>query len=226
MFQPNIAAIFNNIKYQRFLQHLIADHYLILRDNVRSRLNFSDGKVYSIQLTLWSQNIFEHSCSPNVVMASDAGFSFGIAVRPIKKGEPLLRDLYDSMFIFSYTKRRDHLMEKYKIGCKCKQCVTCADIESLPALTLDPDFQYISNHSKFTLPNAFAVNVTSNAKTIREKSEAFLVKYGRGAWCQELARIIQLFAALYDSMTMTNKMLYEMPNFNGNGSEEEQGHES
>lgn len=200
---------------------------MILLDNVRCRKNFVEGGLcYSTQLTIWSSNIFEHSCSPNVVIASDGGSTFGVTVRPIEKGEQLCRDLYDSMAKFSFTERRDHLMAECRIGCKCKQCITCTDIVSLPVLTLDPDFQYISIHSEFTPPNYYGLKKTTDLKTMREKTKAFLVKYGRGAWCQELVRVIQLFAGLISHTTITNKLLYEMPNLGGSGSEEEDGDES
>lgn len=223
IFQPRIAAIFDKLKYQRFLQHLIADHFLILRDYVRYRKNFAKGGLcYSAQLTLWSENIFEHSCSPNVAVASENGFSNGFAVRPIKKGEPLCRDLYDSLSISPYTKRRDYFMAHHQMKCKCKQCIMCADIDSFPVLTLDPDFQYISIHSEFTPPNFFGLINKTDVKAIQEKAKAFLVKYGRGAWCQELVRIIQLFAAIIHPITNSNMVLYEDPNWLNDESEEEE----
>lgn len=210
MAKKEIADVFNTKKYQRFLQHLIAHHYLILANNLQFRHDNPNGHFTSAYLTIWASTIFEHSCTPNVLFSnSKNGFVSGIVIRPIKMDEQLYHDGYDSMQISSYSERRNFIFEKSEKQCKCYQCAT--HIDSYPILTLDPDFQYICNSIEKVSLNHSLVKC-DDVKNVQEKCKVFLEKYVRGAWCQELCYVIWHFDGCERGKFSSHIKLYESPN--------------
>lgn len=86
-----IGSKFNTKEQERFLMHLVAQHYCII--------NYSGNIVFdnSDDLVGWHFEEFRsviamylnHSCAPNVTLVSHDGYNVIATIRPVKAGEQL-----------------------------------------------------------------------------------------------------------------------------------------
>lgn len=135
---PLVRDMFNTLKSQRFLMHLIAEHLFILR-NHSFKLSVPGG-VIGQKLGLVS-SLFNHSCAPNVFNGSNTGgdMDIFISTRPIKKGDQVF--VGDGYPLEELTMiRRKELSQKYNFDCKCDRCEPHCDMNDRLLMASNPNF--------------------------------------------------------------------------------------
>lgn len=180
---PLVSAMFNTLKRQRFLTHLIAEHSFILANN-SFKLDVPGG-VIGRKVGLVS-SLFNHACAPNVFNATNIGgdLDIFISIRPIKKG--------DQVFIgYGYpledlTKvRHAQLKQKYNFDCKCDKC----EPHSAPS---DRSLMAANANFKFLLANRFNRS-TENMANLKYNCIAFLNEFGHLPWTKEMDMVLDTF---------------------------------
>lgn len=165
---PAIRQRFNTKPKQRFLMHLIWQHYLIQKTNSWS-YQLSITKCY-VHVTAHLPSFFNHSCYPNVFVTMHGMQQIAITIRPVKKGEQLFaqyRNIHDDGTNFTFI-------------CKCSKCQPCYNTKHSIQMQMDSKFRYIltSKPEDFWDEQKFS--------TIKSKCIEFLTEYGRGPWSKEI----------------------------------------
>lgn len=199
MKDTNIANVFNTIKYQRFLMHLILKHLLILNRSASFQdWNFANQnnnfKQYKAKIAFHlnlSQSLFEHSCAPNIAFVLANGFTSGIVMRPVKAGEQLFVIQSESL-PKSYSERQKILQMTYGIQCKCELCEPqCSALRSNRNIATNSDFQFALQCCREQTPNPEILITVLN-------------KFGRKRWCRELDMVYTLYALLYRTQALVS----------------------
>lgn len=111
---------------QRFLQHLIWQHTMIIHANLMIvNLKHTPTKLSKIPRIV---SLLNHSCMPNVYLLDDGMKSIAITIRPVKKGEQLFI-VYQSDMLHTRmdtVTRQKFLEEKFHFTCKCSKCLPVA----------------------------------------------------------------------------------------------------
>ncbi|XP_031617209.1 SET and MYND domain-containing protein DDB_G0273589-like [Contarinia nasturtii] len=177
---PKINEMFNSKKHRRFLMHLIAQHGLLgCHEPCCNSIN-QTGIVEGDEISMKSQinnaqsglmaTYFKHSTKPNMLSIRGDGISVGVAVRPIKKGEPILNSCIPL--------RMDASLRQTS-SAKRQQILS------------DPVYRYIyANHSyKQTFED-------DKIRYILDKCISFLRKYGQFEWCAEVVFVMNIYGEL------------------------------
>lgn len=190
-----IAKIFNTVKYRRFLMHLILHHALALknsalvlgRDIAAESTKKGENMAYYFGLTY---RLFQHSCVPNTVLLFRNGSSFGVMIRPVKKGEELFISLIGTNSGSSYKERQNMLIDR-EIECECELCVQ--RLETLLKDTeLKENMEYLTLYIRAS--RYVGENVTKEITKIGKADfEWFLQKYGRRPWGEEIQFLTQVY---------------------------------
>lgn len=122
-----IKTMFDSKQSQRFLMHLIGEHFLIISNN---SYGGSLSSASSIGTTALVMSLFNHACAPNVFNSSAANKEICITMRPIKKGEQLfVKYLCGDR---TTRQRQDMLLNQWNFLCKCDKCVPhCSRADTL-----------------------------------------------------------------------------------------------
>lgn len=83
---PFVKTMFQSKQIQRFLMHLIAEHFLIISNNSYGGQLTSASTIGTTALVM---SFFNHACAPNLFNSSAANKEICISMRPIQKGEQL-----------------------------------------------------------------------------------------------------------------------------------------
>lgn len=186
MDNASIKRMFDSVQSKRFLMHLVAEHSLIISNNVFviSVSNGTIGKKMGLVTSL-----FNHSCAPNIFNGLNGDTDVFIAVRPIKKGDQVfvtykLGDLPTQL-------RQMMLQAKFGFICKCDKCdgnwfdadylADCIEMKSYP------DFELLkAAHQKqrFNIPH------------LKEKCVEFLREFGHRRWSEEMDVALKVYTQI------------------------------
>lgn len=122
---PLIGSKFNTREKQRFLMHLVAQHYCII--------NYSGNIVFdnSDDLVGWNFEEFRsvtamylnHSCAPNATLLSFYGYNVIVTIRPINAGEQVFLSYFrNDKRQHSTTDRKKYILARCRFGCNCERC--------------------------------------------------------------------------------------------------------
>lgn len=140
---PKIARLFDTIAKQRFLQHLIVEHIMIVR-----KIENRNVVKHSFSLT---SALFNHQCTPNVFILSLRGKTVCVTNRPIRSGEQLFV-AYVPMLPMLPMLQRESLYENYGFWCKCTKCVPIAlGPHHRQAIGDDESFQFLTMYHYSTM---------------------------------------------------------------------------
>ncbi len=199
----SIGSKFDTKEKQRFLMHLVAQHYCIV--------NYSGNIVFdnSDDLVGWNFEEFRsviamylnHSCAPNATLVSFDGYNVIVTIRPIKAGEQVFLSYFRNYKIqHSTIDRKKYILARCRYNCKCERC----NGMSLPTgerneMKQDECFRYIErNKSKINFLAEGQIQ-TESAKELEEKCVDFLNRYGGKIWCQEINFVTDCYRRLLAS---------------------------
>ncbi|XP_037031875.1 SET and MYND domain-containing protein DDB_G0273589-like [Bradysia coprophila] len=197
---PTIGSKFNTKETQRFLMHLVAQHYCII--------NYSGNIVFdnSDDLVGWNFEEFRsviamymnHSCAPNATLVSFDGYNVIVTIRPIKAGEQVFLSYFRNDKIqHSTIDRKKYILARCRFNCNCERC----NGKSLPSgerneMKKDECFRYIErNKPKINFLVEGPIQ-TPAAKELEEKCIEFLNRYGRKIWCNEIDFVTDCYRRL------------------------------
>lgn len=83
---PAISSYFDTEPKQRFLTHLVAKHFLIVRKNVIIANQNECQRVGTLGLIF---PLFNHVCAPNLLNSSTGDQQMCITLRPVRKSDQL-----------------------------------------------------------------------------------------------------------------------------------------
>lgn len=192
-----IRRIFSTVAYQRFLMHLTVHFAGSFNTN---RLTLADINSFGESVDYYGQAIFNirsflnHACVPNVVCLSYDNILVCKTIKPIKKGEQLFIDYIENdLKEERKTVRRGRLKDMYGFLCGCDLCLMSSETwASNVLMKSDSNFVYIKQNFDVAI-------VTRNQNTLnvmKEKSIAFLKKWGRAQPCEEFLIIQKYFSTL------------------------------
>lgn len=173
---PVFSARFNTPKKQRFLQHLIGQHILILKGTSVKVLHENGGVI---QILNNVQSFFPASCTQNVLCDSVQNKRIGITVRPVKKGEQLLNGRPHTLFYKSTKPCEDFIKKEAKFECNCANRVSPAVRRQIKT---DQLFQCIEAYYSATSDKEVSI--------LKQKCFEFMRKYGHLHSSEESAYVL------------------------------------
>lgn len=179
---PFVKAMFDSEENQRFLMHLIGEHFLIIANN---SYGGSLSGASSIGTTALVMSLFNHACAPNVFNSSAANKEICITLRPIKKGQQLfVKYLCGDR---TTRQRQDLLLKQWGFLCKCDKCVPQCSQDDRQKMKSDPSF-------KAVFP-AVSINFYggTNFTQLTIKCVQFLKKYGHLPWSEEMDVVLKTY---------------------------------
>ncbi|KAJ6645965.1 SET and MYND domain-containing protein, partial [Pseudolycoriella hygida] len=177
----SVGKMFNCQKTQRFLMHLVGEHYLLLSTKMYGgTIFYSPSSSLSLGLMV---SMFNHSCAPNVFHSNSGDKDVFIVIRPVKKGDQLFiqyiqEDLQKS-------ERHVVLKDHFNLKCTCDKCDSQIEVTDRLAMRSDPCY------NQFEIKTA--KNGSSNIDVVIENCEQFLRKYGRLPWSPELNTALNVY---------------------------------
>lgn len=185
MSMPSIEQLFDSLKKQRFLMHLILHHLAINVTNAtENEFTASIGLVLSL---------FNHSCAPNLYNYSMDNQKFGVTIRPVKKGEQIFISYLgtgDDDDKRTAVQRQILLKSKWQFECKCDKCEPrCRSADSYK-MKLDPCFKFVHRNFKSDPSDHM------NTSVLKKKCIKFLSKYGHLPFSNELKFISDIYTKL------------------------------
>lgn len=177
-----IKSIFDSVQSQRFLMHLIAEHSIIISNNV-FRISVDNGTI-GMKMGLVT-SLFNHSCAPNIFNGLNGDTDVFITTRPIKKGEQLfvnykLGDVTTKL-------RQAILLSKFNFLCKCDKCEPhCLQADRL-AMKSNPDFQFM---------RVALMQQQFNISNLKEKCVEFLQTFGHLPWSDEIEVALKIYTEI------------------------------
>lgn len=193
---PQIKAMFESRKHQRFLMHLIADTSFIMRGIITEKKakqiavpsNADPNVTHLTSILVGSSEepalysyypmmeYFPHSCYANAMRFTESGRTILITTRPIKRGEQVFKS--NQPVEYADPKQQD---PKLKCECadvfsRCKGVV--ADTEQRRQLAAEPAFVEIMQ------------NWGHKSKKTINNCTTLLQKYGRMDWCDEIKLVL------------------------------------
>lgn len=177
-----VKAMFDSTQSQRFLMHLIGEHFLIISNN---SYGGSLSSASSIGTTALVMSLFNHACAPNVFNSSMANKEICITMRPIKKGEQLfVKYLCGNR---TTRQRQEILLKQWGFICKCDKCVPHCSEADRRMMKSDPCF-------KALLPSAsFEFYDVTDFPQLTNKCVPFLQKYGHLPWSEEMDVVLKAY---------------------------------
>lgn len=177
-----VKTMFKSKQSQRFLMHLIAEHYLIISNN---SYGGPLSGASSIGTTALVMSLFNHNCAPNVFNSTMGNKEVCITMRPIKKGQQLfVKYLCGDR---TTRQRQEMLLKQWGFICKCDKCISNCSPDVRLMMKSDPcfkallpltpiDFYYMTDFSE----------VTKNCVQ-------FLKKYGHFPWSEEMDVVLKAY---------------------------------
>lgn len=184
-----VRKMFHKQYHKRFLMHLVAEHYLIIRKNSFGGPTTGAQFVGETGLVL---SFFNHSCAANVFNSSIGDKSVCITMRPIKRGDQLFikylhRERNDEV-------KREKLLKNWEFNCACERCV--------PVTSDDQRCEMMETDENYTALRRLRVNSTDIIE-LTNRCVAFLTKYGDLPWTPEMEDVLWAY---------TKCLLYPFPN--------------
>lgn len=181
---PTVKSMFNTEHSKRFLMHLCAEHWSIIKNN---SFNVSVTGSTALQKLGIAMSWFNHACAPNLFNRAVADTDFFVTIRPIKKGE----QLFISYFIDRTATTimcQSLLLHQFDFLCKCDKCEPRCQMEDRKMMRADPKFTFLEMVSKEN--NKLFV---MNQRKVMEGCVEFLQKYGHMPWSQEMDLVLELY---------------------------------
>lgn len=179
---PYVNAQFKTEESQRFLMHLVGEHFLILKNHA----DIFPDNPFKISLV---PSLMNNSCAPNTeCTVSPYNREICFALRPIKKGEQIFICYGIDRKI--NRPRRNQLLKRWDFLCECNKCVRQCTKSYRKEMQTDPNFEYIlmSNLDNKSDPTIEEI------QRVSEKCYNFLHKFGHLPWTYELGVISVLYA--------------------------------
>lgn len=178
---PAIKDEFNTKSKQRFLMHLIGEHFLIIANNSFGGLSSSS----STGTTALVLSLFNHACAPNVFNSSAVNKEVCITMRPIKKGEQLfIKYLCGDR---TTRERQELLLEQWNFVCECDKCEPKYESTDRIRMKNDPSYKAIAA-SKSDPYLEFQKNPVLMTKCVK-----FLEQYGHLPWSAEMDVVLKYY---------------------------------
>ncbi|XP_055299291.1 N-lysine methyltransferase SMYD2-B-like [Sitodiplosis mosellana] len=148
MKKPHFGRIFNTEERQRFLKHLILhlhnvteyaiDLYELQQEDIDEPIRGHTFVHYATAIYPFGGYI-KHSCVPNVIWFSVDDRLIAKVIRPIEKGEQILRSYHPGTHSFQLDNdlEEKHVEIRYKFKCNCCRCLD--DEPSSPPTKLHVD---------------------------------------------------------------------------------------
>lgn len=175
---PEIKIKFAAENQKRFLIHLCVMHYrIVLCNSFQTNLT---GGIFLLR------NHFNHSCAPNILMASFENKSVAITSRRIKKGDQLFIS-YGEQYLKSLLRheRQQNLYNDFGFWCKCEKCENKNwPIQSFRILR-DRQYQYLFNEVRPDALHQLKEDRTKCPK-VKQGFLDLLIKYSHLPWSTEL----------------------------------------
>lgn len=174
---PAVKVLFNSKRKQRFLQHLIWQHRLIIKNGLSK--GFRRGEYGGLGII---QSLFNHSCMPNLQRKIVKNKLCYITIRPAKKGEQLFISYIDKNDLWDLPteERQTYLLDNFKFKCTCARCIPKFNLRNEIQMLADPLTKF------FMSENLKNEEVT----TVKQKCYEFLRKYGHLQSCDETAVVM------------------------------------
>lgn len=179
---PKIGALFNTVKKQRFLMHLVAHHSLVTANN-------SIGNSSNITITN-IHSLLSHSCAPNVLNYPAGNQRFTMTIRQVKKGEQLFMNYLHSIDDSPLKIRQMKLKSKWGFVCKCELCIWGDTPPKIKRMMNDP-------YTRFILIN---YSIEEYHPVVLESALKLLEKYKDQAWTLEMQIIASILSRIYKKM--------------------------
>lgn len=177
-----VKRMFNSEQSQRFLQHLIGLHLLIISNNSYGGLNMDTSTASSITLIL---SLFNHACAPNVFNSTTGYAEVCITMRPIKKGE----QVFTKYLCGDRTtrQRQEILLTQWGFVCKCDKCQPHCSVADRARMKSDPCYRLLESNLQRMYYGM------CDFKALTPKCEEFLRKYGHLPWCEEIDVALKIY---------------------------------
>ncbi|XP_031626072.1 SET and MYND domain-containing protein DDB_G0273589-like [Contarinia nasturtii] len=177
-----VKKLFDSEEKQRFLMHLILQHYSIIKRNslgIHSESNI-ENQSNVIEIMPIHFSLFNHSCSPNIKYVKIGNKLVAFTVLPVKKGDQLFIQYIKELDNLETKERRDILRETFQFECKCSKCLPCVKVQDSLRMQLDPDFLFIhaSRQTHFLDPEKRLI--------LKDKAKRFLKRYNQFKWSDEI----------------------------------------
>lgn len=197
---PIVGSKFNSKETQRFLMHLVAQHYCIINYSGNIVFDNSDERVG------WNLEEFRsviamylnHSCAPNATLVSYNGYNVIVTIRPIKAGEQVFLSYFRNDRIqHSTIDRKKYISVRCGFSCNCERC----NGKSLSTgerneIKKDDCYRFIEqNKPEIDFLTERPIQ-TPLAKELEEKCIDLLNRYGRKIWCQEIDFVTDCYRRL------------------------------
>ncbi|XP_055295214.1 SET and MYND domain-containing protein 4-like [Sitodiplosis mosellana] len=179
---PKIASVFNTLRKQRFLMHLVAHHFFVASNN--SIGNDSNTTIANIH------SLLSHSCAPNTATYAAGNQRFSITIRPIRKGQPLYMNYLHSIDDKPLNIRQAELKSGWGFTCKCENCVAGDKPINIKHMMTDPC-------TRFLLIN---YSIEENYPIVLETCLKLLKKYKNQRWTIEMQIVAGILARIYKQM--------------------------
>lgn len=203
---PYVSQMFQTVKHQRFLMHLIGHHNL--HPVKIGGITSSDQRpVHLIQIML---SYFNYSRENNVLDYTCGGKSVWYTIKPINKGEPILF-AFDPLGITTTKEQQILLWTDMSIKCEWSQCKSkLASPAQRQLMASDPVYHEIQSRIYYIHPLLFNSDM---CKAMMNACVAFLRKFGRMHSCEELHLALQHFKIIYRIQLMTGRTDFNHPLF-------------
>lgn len=171
-----IKNMFRTENSQRFLMHLVAEHWAITCNN-SFQLNVRGGCLAKRLGVVMS--LFNHSCAPNLLnraVRDHLNTTVFITQRLVKKGEQLF---------ITYDLDSTQLLQNYHFYCKYDKCVPHCEPSVHSTMKGDSNFQFL-----VSLPDQ---QLQHESSIVKDKCEAFLRKFGHFPWSNEMEFVLKMY---------------------------------
>lgn len=166
-----IKLLFDCVEKERFLQHLLMHHFIVVLKNSYKDV---DNRIGIAPIAC----LFNHSCAPNAFVGTVDNQIVSITTRPVKKGEQIFFSYIAEQFNNSTADRRDYLLKTFGFICECDKC--------------EPNY-HPDNRARMTVDSSFDRICRSKMPTMIEEQiiVEFLQRYGNfGNWCEPLDLVL------------------------------------
>lgn len=200
---PAVKKMFDSKQRQRFLMHLVAEHFLIISNNSYGGSLSSESSVCTLACVM---SLFNHACAPNAFNSSAGNREVCITMRPIKKGQQVfVKYLCGDR---TTRQRQEMLLNQWGFVCKCDKCIPISAPADRKRMQSDPMFKALLSNVNVLdwhfqiLQSGEDYDGISNQPKLTKACEEFLRKYGQLPWCEEMEQVLK---------TYTKCLLHDFP---------------
>lgn len=182
-----IKSLFDSMKKQRFLMHLILHHFLVIKTNsVISKSPWSTTSIFNVM------SMLNHSCTPNLYHPRKGKQQYCVTIRPVEKGEQLFISYVPLTNEMTVEERKEKFISSWYFICKCEKChqINSSTSIEIADVSDDPNYQFVLKHFQNE-------NNTEKLSVLSENCVKFLNKYGKTKWSREILAIATIFIILY-----------------------------